>query len=98
MPLSDRPSRGERPNPFETESMRDTGEEIPQGLLARLIYALTRRRFGRVLRPVKLHGRSPDRLLGFALMTTIQTRSGALDQRLSLLGQARVAGLVGCPF
>ena len=78
--------------------MREKGNDAPSSLLSRLIYWVTRRRFGKVLLPVKIHGHSPRRLLGFSLMTTIDTRPREVEPLLILLGQARVASLVGCPF
>ncbi|HIB68980.1 MAG TPA: hypothetical protein EYO33_28810 [Phycisphaerales bacterium] len=78
--------------------MRDHGQQTPKGLLSRLIYWVTQRRFGKVLLPVKIHGHSPSRLLGFSLMTAIHTKPKAVEPLLVLLGQARVASLVGCPF
>lgn len=78
--------------------MRDQGQQQPKGILSRLIYWITQRRFGKVLLPVKIHGYSPSRLLGFSVMTTIHTKPRAVEPLLILLGQARVASLVGCPF
>lgn len=78
--------------------MRDKGVESPTNIFSRLIYWITRKRFKKVLLPVKLHARSPGQLLGFGVMTHLQTRRGEVEPELSLLGQARVASLVGCPF
>jgi hypothetical protein len=78
--------------------MREKGNDAPSNLISRLIYWVTRRRFGKVLLPVKIHSYSPGRLLGFSLMTTIDTRPREVEPLLILLGQARVASLVGCPF
>ena len=78
--------------------MRENGNDAPRGLLSKLIYWVTRKRFGKVLLPVKIHGHSPGRLLGFSLMTTIDTRPKEVEPLLILLGQSRVASLVGCPF
>ena len=78
--------------------MRENGNQAPGNLISRFIYWVTRRRFGKVLLPVKIHGQSPGRLLGFSLMTTIDTKPRAVEPLLILLGQSRVASLVGCPF
>jgi hypothetical protein len=78
--------------------MRDNGRTEPRGILSKLIYRLTQRRFGKVLLPVRVHGHSPSRLFGFALMTAIQTKPKNVEPLLVLLGQARVASMVGCPF
>lgn len=78
--------------------MRDEGLEAPRNLLSKIIYFVTKKRFGKVLLPVKIHAYSPATLLGFGVMTHIHTRPAHLDPALSLLAQARVAALVGCPF
>ena len=78
--------------------MREKGNDTPSNLFSRLIYWVTRKRFGKVLLPVKIHGHNPGRLLGFSLMTTIDTRHREVEPLLILLGQSRVASLVGCPF
>lgn len=78
--------------------MRDGGQETPKGLLAKVIYFFTKQRFNKVLLPVKIHGHSPSKLLGFGIMTHLQTKPKAVEPLLVLLGQARVASMVGCPF
>jgi hypothetical protein len=78
--------------------MREHGNDNPDSLISKIIYWITRRRFGKVLLPVKIHGFSPRRLLGFGVMTTMDTKPRAAEPLLILLGQVRVASLVGCSF
>lgn len=78
--------------------MREQGNETPKGIVSKLIYYVTRRMFGKVLLPVKIHGHSPRRLFGFSVMTMMDTRPVKVDHLLILLGQSRVASMVGCPF
>lgn len=78
--------------------MRNQGNQKPGNWLSKAIYSITRKRFGRVLAPVRIHGHSPSALLGFALMLSLQKRYKHIDPQLVLLAQVRVGGLVGCGF
>lgn len=78
--------------------MRNHGNLNPTSWLSRLIYAVTKKRFGKVLAPVKIHGHSPRRLLGMATMLTLQKKPHHIDPRIILLAQVRVGGMVGCAF
>jgi len=73
--------------------------ERPRGLMMKLVYALTRRRFGRVLTPLKVHSaRLP---LAFGAW---YGKISKLDERLSLpkdlvpLIHQQVARINGCEF
>ena len=77
---------------------RDSGQPQARGWLSRLVYFLSRRRFGRVLPAVALHGRCEGRLLGFSWMTLITGRYRHLPPQLGLLAQLRVASLIECDF
>jgi hypothetical protein len=77
---------------------REPGQLAPRGWISRLIYALTRRRFGHLIPSVALHGYSEGRLLGFCWMTVITGRFRQLDPAVGLLAQLRVAALIDCEY
>ena len=78
--------------------MRENGNQRPRNWVTKAIYSVTRRWFGKVLLPVRIHGLSTRRLFGFGVMTLVDTKPRATEPLLILLGQARVASMVGCPF
>jgi hypothetical protein len=77
---------------------RDQGIDRPRDWVSRILFSLSRRRFGKVLLPFRLHAASPSRLLGLALMLASQKGFRHLDPRLAMLAHVRVATLVGCEF
>ena len=67
-------------------------------LLARPLYSITPRMFGKVLTPIKVKARRPlvawlDGLFGLAV-----EKSGKVEPRLHVLVQLRAAQIVECPF
>ena len=68
------------------------------GLLTRIVYALTRRKLGRVVAPVQVTAHHPQILWGYGQMEQSLLSSHMVDAALKDLGQLRVATLVGCPF
>jgi AhpD family alkylhydroperoxidase len=72
------------------------------GLLRRLfvgaVYALTRRKVGRVVMPVQVTAHHPKILWGYGQMEQSQLASQMVDAKLKGLAELRVATLVGCPF
>ena len=73
-------------------------DENQAPLLARPVYWLTRKMFGKVLTPIKVQARRPGimwfgNLLGLAIQ-----RSGRVDARLHTLAQLRAAQIVECLF
>ena len=73
-----------------------------QGLVAgaftRLVYALTRRKVGRVVAPVQVTANHPGILWGYGQMEQSMASASRVDAGLKHLGDLRVATLVGCPF
>jgi len=79
-------------------SIPSPDQSKPANWLTRLIFFLTRRRFGTVIEPVKIHARSLSRLIGFSLMTALGARYRHISPRIALLAQLRVAVMVECDF
>jgi hypothetical protein len=67
-------------------------------LFVGLVYALTRRRLGRVIMPVQVTAHHPKIFWGYLQMEQSQMGSKLIDQKLKGLAELRVATLVGCPF
>jgi hypothetical protein len=68
------------------------------GLFTRIIYALTKRKVGRVVMPVKIAAHHAKLLWGYGQMEQSLLSSHLVDAALKDLAQLRVATLVGCPF
>jgi hypothetical protein len=67
-------------------------------LLTRIVYALTRRKLGRVAGPVQVTAHHSGILWGYGQMEQSMISSSQVDARIKHLGELRVATLVGCPF
>jgi hypothetical protein len=68
------------------------------GLFTRIIYAMVKRKVGRVVMPVKIVAHHGKLLWGYGQMEQALLSSHLVDPALKDLGQLRVATLVGCPF
>lgn len=68
------------------------------GLFTRVVYALTKRKLGRVVTPVQVTAHHPQVLWGYGQMEQSLLSSHRLDEALKNLATLRVATLVGCPF
>ena len=68
------------------------------GLFTRVIYALVKRKLGRVVMPVQIVAHHSRILWGYAQMEQSFISSDLVDTGLKDLAQLRVATLVGCPF
>ena len=68
------------------------------GLLARIVYFVTRCKLGRVIEPIKVFAHHPRLMRGLVHIELAQEASTTVDGRLKALAQVRVATLVGCPF
>ncbi|HYE37361.1 carboxymuconolactone decarboxylase family protein [Methylocaldum sp.] len=65
----------------------------------RLLFALQRRKFGRVLEPVKLWGRTPRVFFAFLrLYRTFERKSSPLEPSLRSLIMVRVSQINWCRF
>ena len=68
------------------------------GLLARIAYWMTRRRYGKVLDPVRIYAYRPRLLRAVGgLFRTIE-RSDRVPPRLRAMAVHHTARLIGCPF
>jgi len=68
------------------------------GLFTRIVYALTKRKLGRVVMPVQVTAHHPAILWGYGQMEQSLLSSHRVDAALKQLATLRVATLVGCPF
>jgi len=67
-------------------------------LFTRIAYALTKRKVGRVVKPVQIMAHHTRLLWGDAQMELSMAASHLVDAALKDLAQLRAATLVGCPF
>ena len=68
------------------------------GLFTRIVYALTRRKLGRVVLPVQVTAHHPQILWGYGMMEQSLLSSYRLETALKDLATLRVATVIGCPF
>ena len=67
-------------------------------MFVRVVYALTRRRLGRVIMPIQVTAHHPKIFWGYLQMEQSQLGAKLIDAKLKGLAELRVATLVGCPF
>ncbi len=67
-------------------------------LLARVAFFFTKRKVGRVIRPVRIHALHGRILMGYAQMELAQEKARRVAAPLKMLGQIRIAQRIGCPF
>ena len=82
---------------------RISGASANQGgvfrrLFVGIVYALTRRKVGRVVMPVQVTAHHPAILWGYGQMEQSQLSSQLVSAKLKGLAELRTATLVGCPF
>ncbi len=68
------------------------------GWFTRIIYAMTKRKVGRVIEPTKITAHHSRILWGYGQMEQALGGSSLVDGVLKHLAEIRVATLVGCPF
>lgn len=73
-------------------------QALVSGLFTRIAYALTKRKVGRVVKPVQIWAHHTRLLWGDAQMELSMAASHLVDAALKDLAQLRAATLVGCPF
>ncbi len=75
-------------------------EGVPEGAnpFVRIVYAMTRRKVGRMVDPVAIAAHHPRLLLGMAGFEEALGRSHRVDARLKALAELQAAAHVGCPF
>jgi len=71
---------------------------LVSGLLTRIAYAMTKRKVGRVVKPVQIMAHHTRLLWGDAQMELSMGASHLVDAALKDLAQLRAATLIGCPF
>ncbi len=67
-------------------------------LLARLAFFFTKRKVGRVVRPVRVHALATRILAGYGPMEMAQDKARRVPQTIKMLASVRVATRIGCPF
>ncbi len=67
-------------------------------LMARIAFFLTKRKIGRVVKPVRIYALHSKMLRGYALMELAQEGARRVPADLKMLAQVRVATRIGCPF
>ena len=77
---------------------RIQGVERGGSLLARIAFFMTKRKVGRVVRPVRIHALHTKLLMGYGQMEQSQAGAKRVPAALKLLGQVRIALRIGCPF
>lgn len=73
-------------------------QSLLSGLFTRIVYAMTKRKVGRVVMPVKITAHHAKLLWGYGQMEQSLFSSKLVNAGLKNLAQLRVATLVGCPF
>jgi hypothetical protein len=68
------------------------------GWFVRVVYALTKRKVGRVVMPVQVTARHPKILWGYGQMEQALAGSHRVEPGLKHLAELRAATRVGCPF
>ena len=67
-------------------------------MFARLAFFMTRRKVGRVIRPVRVHALHTRLLTGYGQMEMAQEKARQVPVEIKSLAQVRVAMRIGCPF
>ena len=65
---------------------------------ARLLFAMVKRRVGKVLTPLRVQAHRPGIMWGFAAATMALEFSKGADKLVKRLVTIRTAQIVGCPF
>lgn len=75
-------------------------EGIKKGgsLLARIAFLLCRRRFGRVVTPLRIYALHSRIMGGYLRMELAQDRARRVPAGVKALAMVRVATRIGCPF
>jgi AhpD family alkylhydroperoxidase len=68
------------------------------GPLVRVIYRLSRRKFGRALDPTGVYAYAPRLLIGYGMFEQATASEHHVDERLKVLAELKAAALVNCEF
>jgi len=71
---------------------------LVSGLFTRIAYAMTKRKVGRVVKPVQIMAHHTRLLWGDAQMELSLGASHRVDAALKGLAELHAATLIGCPF
>ena len=77
---------------------RISGLDRGRSIFARLVFFISRRKLGRVIRPIRVHALHPRIFSGYGRMELAQQRANKVPAHIKSLAQIRVATRVGCPF
>ena len=100
-PPPERPPRAER---RPGAAAGDGNARIPgvpentRNPLVRFGYRESRRRYGKVMDPLRIYAHNPRVMLGYAALETASERSTMVDERLKHLAQTRAAMVCGCEW
>jgi hypothetical protein len=75
-------------------------EGVPEdsSLFSRLVYALTRRKLGRMVEPTSVAAHHPRLLLGMGAFEEALGRSRRVPLAVKTLAELQVSTRIGCPF
>lgn len=68
------------------------------GLLVKLIYRMTKRRYGRMMDPVAVYAHVPGLLIGYGMYEQATSKLHGVDDRLKALAECKAAAVVNCEF
>lgn len=77
---------------------RITGVNQGGSLLARIAFFVSRRKVGKVVRPIRVHALHSRLLYGYGQMEMAQDKASRMPAVVKSLAQVRAAMRVGCPF
>jgi len=72
--------------------------ENTRNAVVRFGYRESRRRYGKVMDPLRIYAHNPRVMLGYAALETASERSTMVDERLKHLAQTRAAMVCGCEW
>jgi len=82
-------------DPFSSERIAPPRR---RGLVARVIFFLTRRKIGKVPTPMRVMAHQPALLMGYARMELAQMKMSRVPGSLKALASIRTSTLLGCPY
>jgi alkylhydroperoxidase family enzyme len=66
--------------------------------VVRLVYRLSRKRFGRDVDPVSVYAHAPGLLIGYGMFEQATAKQGRVEERLKVLAETKAAAVVNCEF
>ncbi len=66
--------------------------------LARLVYRISRRRYGRDMDPLAVYAHAPGLLIGYGMLEQATGKQHRVDERLKVLAETKAAAVVSCEF